>query len=51
MGNNNSNGQPAALTETNVQFILNNSGFTREQVYEWHREFLVSNFFLFTSNY
>lgn len=29
------------LTEDQIQYLLNNTPFDREEINEWHREFLV----------
>lgn len=41
MGNRYSTQQTSSkLTEKEIQFIMDNTSFDREQIYEWHKEFL-----------
>lgn len=37
-----SDSHPPELAENDIQFILDNSEFTRTQINEWYSEFIVS---------
>lgn len=45
MGNQNSVGKDlTVLSEEQIMVLLNNTSFDREQILDWHKGFLVSQF-------
>ena len=48
MGSNASKARKRAiqLSEEEIQFLLKNTRFSRQQVMEWHQDFLVSSYSL-----
>ena len=46
MGNKTSRGEKVILDEKDISLLLENTNFTREQILEWHKGFLVSQFIL-----